>query len=337
MLYLKLPKENFDAFFENLKSFGRIYGPVKTGASSYAFKEVSSAEEMDLSYTRTMIPPKKFFVKPIEKIFEFDEEKAEFREVFEETEKVVVFGVHHCDINAIKLLDKVYLDELPDKYYWKRRENTVLIGYDCYPDEYCFCKSMGTSYAMDGFDIFLHELSDGYLVRVASEKGQEIIAKSKNLFANVEAKDIAEFKEKEKRRLSGFKLELNISGIQDMLELAHDSPVWQEYADKCFGCGSCNLVCPTCRCYDVIDYVNLDIKSGERIRRWDSCMLRKHGLVAGGLNFRPTRVERLRNRFNCKSSLREGTLNCVGCGRCTVYCPAEISLVEVLQKIRGEI
>jgi len=122
-----------------------------------------------------------------------------------------------------------------------------------------------------------------------------------------------------------------------MLELAHDSPVWQEYADKCFGCGSCNLVCPTCRCYDVIDYVNLDIKSGERIRRWDSCMLRKHGLVAGGLNFRPTRVERLRNRFNCKSSLREGTLNCVGCGRCTVYCPAEISLVEVLQKVRGEI
>jgi len=178
LLYLKLPKENFDAFFENLKSFGRIYGPVKTGASFHAFKEVSSAEEMDLSYTRTMIPPKKFFVKPIEKIFEFDEEKTEFREVFEETERVVVFGVHHCDINAIKLLDKVYLDELPDKYYWKRRENTFLIGYDCYPDEYCFCKSMGTSYAMDGFDIFLHELSDGYLVRVASEKGQEIIARS---------------------------------------------------------------------------------------------------------------------------------------------------------------
>ncbi|RLI28003.1 hydrogenase, partial [Candidatus Bathyarchaeota archaeon] len=53
MLYLKLPKENFDALFENLKSFSRIYGPVKTRASSYAFKEVSSAEEMDLSYTRT--------------------------------------------------------------------------------------------------------------------------------------------------------------------------------------------------------------------------------------------------------------------------------------------
>jgi sulfhydrogenase subunit beta (sulfur reductase) len=66
-------------------------------------------------------------------------------------------------------------------------------------------------------------------------------------------------------------------------------------------------------------------------------MLRKHGLVAGGLNFRPTRIERLRNRFNCKGSLREDMLNCVGCGRCTVYCPSKIDYVEVLKKVRGEL
>jgi len=337
LLYLKLPKENFSAFFENLRSFGRVYGPVKTGTATYAFKEVSSFGEMDLSYTRTMIPPKKFFIKPKEKIFEFDEEKAEFTEFFEDNERIVVFGVHHCDINALKLLDKTYLNERPDKYYWKRRENTVIIGYSCHPDEYCFCKSVGTSYATDNFDLFLHEISDGYFVRVGSERGQEIVAKSKNLFVNVEAKDLDEFRESEKKRLAEFKLELNVSGLQDMLELSHDSLIWQEYADMCFGCGSCNLVCPTCICYDVVDYVNLDVKTGERVRRWDSCMLRKHGLVAGGLNFRPTRVERLRNRFNCKGSLREGVLNCVGCGRCTVYCPAEINYVEVLRKVRGEI
>jgi len=337
LLYLKLPKENFDAFFESLKDFGKIYGPVKTGVSVHAFKEVSSANQMDLSYTRTMIPPKKFFVKPQEKIFEFNEEKAEFKEVFEENDKTVIFGIHPCDINALKLLDKIYLDEMPDAYYWKRRENTVLVGISCHPDEYCFCKSVGTSYATDGFDLFLHEISEGYLVRVASERGQEIVAKNKDLVQEVEAKDLEEFKNSELKRLSEFELELNISGLQDMLELAHDSPVWEEYADKCFGCGNCNLVCPTCRCYDVVDYVNLDIKTGERVRKWDSCMLRKHGLVAGGLNFRPTRVERLRNRFNCKGSLREDMLNCVGCGRCTVYCPADIRYVEVMKKVRGEL
>ncbi len=335
MIYAKLNRKDFASFFESLRKYGKIYGPVKI-SESYGFKEVSNVDELSLDYPRTMIPPKKFFIKPQERIFEFNEEKAEYLEIIEE-ERVVVFGVHPCDINAIKLLDKVYINDMPDKYYQKRRENTIIIGISCHPDEYCFCKSVGTSYAVDGFDLFLHEISDGYLIRAATEKGYELIAINKDSIKDVEASDIDEFKEREQKRLTEFKLDLNPFGLQDMLELAHDHAVWKEYADKCFGCGTCNLVCPTCRCYDVTDLMKLDLKTGERARRWDSCMLRKHGLVAGGLNFRPTRVERLRNRFNCKGSLREGMINCVGCGRCTVYCPASIRYVEVLQKVRGEI
>jgi sulfhydrogenase subunit beta (sulfur reductase) len=284
-----------------------------------------------------MIPPKKFFIKTQETIFGFNGEKMDFKETLEENEKTVVIGIHPCDINALKLLDRIYLDDIPDKYYWKRRENTILIGVSCHPDEYCFCISTGTSYAVDGFDLFFHEISEGYLVRAAGERGQKIINENRDLILNSESKDIEEFKENNKRLQNEFKLKLNIFGLQDMLELAHDGKVWKEYADKCFGCGNCNLVCPTCRCYDVVDSANLDLKTSERTRRWDSCMLKKHALVAGGLNFRPTRVERLRNRFNCKGSLREGILNCVGCGRCTVYCPADIRYVEVMQKVRGEL
>jgi sulfhydrogenase subunit beta (sulfur reductase) len=196
---------------------------------------------------------------------------------------------------------------------------------------------MGADYALDGFDLFLHEIGRGYLVRIGSEKGLRLVEENGDLFADAEQKDIEEFKENEKRRGESFKLELDTSGLQDMLDLSWDDPVWKETADECFGCGTCNLVCPTCRCYDVVDYVGLDLKSGERVRRWDSCMLRKHGLVAGGLNFRPTRLERLRNRFNCKGGLTDGSLNCVGCGRCTVYCPAEINYVEIMKRIRGEL
>jgi sulfhydrogenase subunit beta (sulfur reductase) len=148
---------------------------------------------------------------------------------------------------------------------------------------------------------------------------------------------VKEFRSNEKKRLEEFSLELNVLGLQDMLDLAQENSVWKDNAETCFGCGTCNLVCPTCRCYDVVDYVNLDLKTGGTVRRWDSCMLRKHALVAGGLNFRPTRVERLRNRFNCKGSLREGMLNCVGCGRCTVYCPAEINFADCMKKVRGEL
>ena len=335
-MYKKILGDDLEAFFESLEKFGKVLGPVGIGGSSYEFKEVYSPEEMNLTYTRTMIPPKKFFLKTEDPIFEFDEEKEEFKESFSE-EKIVIFGIHPCDINALELLDRIYINETPDKYYINRRENTILIGVDCHPDEHCFCKSTGTSYATNGFDLFLHQLSDGYFVRIGSEKGYEIMKANINIYSDVEARDVEEFKRNEGRRLDEFKLELNVLGLQDMLDMAYDSPVWKEAADICFGCGTCNLVCPTCRCYDMVDHVNLDVKTGERVRRWDSCMLRKHALVAGGLNFRPTRVERLINRFNCKGSLREGTLNCVGCGRCTVYCPANIDFVEIMKKVRGEL
>jgi sulfhydrogenase subunit beta (sulfur reductase) len=333
--YVKLPKENLDAFVGNLKAYGRVYGPVKIG-EFYSFQEIKNSNELSLDYTRTMIPPKKFFLKLKERIFTFDEKKGEYEEILEEG-RIVVFGMHPCDINALKLMDKIYIDETPDKYYKMRRENAVIIGYSCHPDEYCFCKSLGTSYATDGFDLFLHELKDGFFVRIGTDKGNTIASESSDLMKDVEGSDINEFREAERKREEDFTLELNIRGLTDMLTLAYESEIWEEYADRCFGCGSCNLVCPTCRCYNVVDHVNLDLKSGERVRELDSCMLRKHGLVAGGLNFRPTRIERLRNRFNCKGSLRENMLNCVGCGRCTVYCPSEIDYVEVLKKVRGEL
>ncbi|MFX1361925.1 MAG: 4Fe-4S dicluster domain-containing protein [Promethearchaeota archaeon] len=333
-----LPNENINSFFESLKKYGRVFGPVKSGVSSYAFREVDSLKEVNLEYPRTMIPPKKFFLKPSETIFEFDEVSKEYSEVFENNDNFVILGIHGCDINAIKLLDRVYIDEFQDKYYMKRRERSFLIGVTCEPDEHCFCESMGTFYPVDTFDLFINGLAKAAFVRIGSEKGYEFIIENKELFRDPDDKEIQEFKKWQKQRLDKFKLKLNTAGLTDMLELVpDDSEIWKNEADRCFGCGTCNLVCPTCRCYDVIDKVNLDIKTGERVREWTSCMLRKHALVAGGLNFRPTRVERLRNRFNCKSSLREDVVNCVGCGRCTVYCMAEIDYVEVLKKVRGEL
>lgn len=336
-MYKKLAKGDLDLFFQNLKTLGKVYGPVSIGGFSYEFKEVNSIDSINLDYTRTMIPPKKFYVKYAtrESLFKFDEEKSVYKESLEE--KTVVFGIHPCDLHAVKLLDRVYQDEKPDKYYAKRKENLILIGVDCHPDKYCFCKSTGTSYASDGFDLFLHEISDGYFVRIGSKMGYQIIDVNKSIFKDAGDKDVEEFKSNEKKRLKEFTLELNIFGLQDMLDLSYEDPVWKENADVCFGCGNCNLVCPTCRCYDVVDLVNLDLKSGERVRRWDSCMLKKHALVAGRLNFRPTRVDRLLNRFNCKGSLREGMFNCVGCGRCTVYCPADIDFVDIMKKVNGEL
>jgi sulfhydrogenase subunit beta (sulfur reductase) len=330
-----LPKGNFGAFIDSLNAYGKVFAPVM-GDKSCSFKEIANAQEMDLQAQRTMIPPKKLFLKLREKMFTYDERTGRYEETAG-YEKKVIFGVHPCDIHAMKLIDKIYLGEPPDRYYRARRENSIIVGHSCHPDQHCFCQSLGTGYAFEGFDVFLHELEDGYFVRVGSDKGSAVMNASSGLLKTADDRDVRLFMEAERKREGEFTLRLEVNGLADMLSLAYEGDVWNEYADKCFGCGSCNLVCPTCRCYDVNDSVNLDLRSGERSRTLNSCMLRKHGKVAGGLNFRPTRVERLRNRFNCKGSFREELMNCVGCGRCTVYCPSKIDYVEVLRKVRGDI
>ena len=331
-----LSKARMKEFFQVLQGYGDVAAPVRATEKTHRFQIVRALEEADLSYTRTMIPPKKYFIHPEEIIFTFDKGREEYVEPPNIDKAMVLLGIHACDINAMNLLARVFMEELPDKYYLDRRRNSVIVGVSCMPDEHCFCDSTGTSFAQEGYELFLHDIGDRYMVRVGSLKGSRIMKAHPRLFAQTEPADIEAFKEAEKRRHEAFTLSLEMSGLQEFLDVSYDSPVWKEYGDKCLGCGSCNLVCPRCRCYDVQDYLNLDMNTGERVRTWYSCMLKEHGLVAGGHNFRPSPTERLRNRFNCKGSLREGLPNCVGCGRCSTFCPADIDFVEVMRKVRGD-
>lgn len=88
------------------------------------------------------------------------------------------------------------------------------------------------------------------------------------------------------------------------------------------------MVCPTCVCFDVVDTNEIDQKTGERFRRWDSCMFDSFAEVATGENFRPTGIERLRHRLHRKGKYmleRWGQLGCVGCGRCIHACLVDIA------------
>ncbi|AFK22707.1 NAD(P)-dependent hydrogenase/sulfhydrogenase 2 subunit beta [Pyrococcus sp. ST04] len=330
MRYVKLSSENFSEFFESLKEIGKIYGPVKHN-STYTFEHVDNVKDLALKYRRTILPPKKFFVKPRDQLFRL---KQNTWEEVKDVEKFVLFGVHSCDIHGLKILDRVYLQDPIDPYYKARRDNAFIVGISCMPDEYCFCKSLGTDFAMDGFDLFLHELPDGWLVRVGSIKGHEIVWENQELFDEVTDEDLKNFKEFEEKRAKAFKREINREGLADILDLAFNSPVWKKYSEKCLGCGNCTLVCPTCRCYEVCDNWTRAYEA-VRERRYDSCFMPTHGLVAGGHNFRPTRLDRFRHRYYCKSYFDPSAgFNCVGCGRCDEFCPARIEHVKVLEEIR---
>ena len=99
------------------------------------------------------------------------------------------------------------------------------------------------------------------------------------------------------------------------------------------------MVCPTCYCFDVADELALNLKKGERIRRWDACMLSDFAVVAGGENFRPKAKERLKHRIMRKFNYlmkKHGEAVCVGCGRCVRACLADISPKKITETLTGE-
>ena len=122
------------------------------------------------------------------------------------------------------------------------------------------------------------------------------------------------------------------------LEAAESDILWEASAERCLSCGRCNIVCPTCTCFDVQDVASLDGESGERVRVWHGCQLPGFAKVAGGHDFRPTRTEQLRYRIFRKGKYmpeRYGMVGCTGCGRCHKHCPTHISIRDIFRQVGG--
>ncbi|MCK5175804.1 MAG: 4Fe-4S dicluster domain-containing protein, partial [Planctomycetes bacterium] len=181
-------------------------------------------------------------------------------------------------------------------------------------------------------------------VDAATAKGEAILAGAKDAVDATE-QDIAkrsEIQEQNKARLDNHKLDRDLSELPGLLDEAYDHPVWEEKAKTCFSCGSCNLVCPTCYCFDVQDDVDWSLKTGKRCRAWDGCLLEGFSLVAGNHNFRKDRAGRFRHRIYRKAkfvpSKIGGEIACVGCGRCVTACVPDIANpVSVFNRLAEDI
>lgn len=342
MKIVKLPAGNLIEFLGHLGSFGEVHAPQKKGKKSFAFQPVKDPSRVVVSgddYTRTILPLKKYFHKPVDTLLKFSPEKG-FEDAFEDEGKKVLFGVHSCDINAILSLDRVFSGEYVDTYYFRRRKEVAIIGMSCIPDELCYCQSMGTSFVEEGFDLFLSDVGNGYLVKVGTSLGDDMVTSAGALFTECSQEDINEYKRRINEFPTLFKTTVDESNLAAVLDMEYKSEIWEEMGNRCFGCGICSMVCPTCFCFDVNDEVCLDGETGERKRCWDSCLFKSHAMVAGGHNFRESRADRFKHRFLHKHQAFMGDFgrpSCVGCGRCTQDCPADIHFVGMIKKIKGDI
>lgn len=333
-----LPEKGFKGLVKSLLSDYKVFGTIEKDGFP-AFGELSSVEELVLSSTPTHLSAKEFLFPQREVLLKFNMKNATHEAVIE-TRKQVLIGLHPCDIRGLNLMDRVFAHGVPDPNYLTRREQTIVIGGDCMPDDYCFCKSLGNSEVIDGFDIFLHALGKGFLVRTGSEQGRALLSQYTDT-REPSAKEFREYQEQKAKRDSSFKASLAASpkDLPGIYSKSDESPVWDKIGAICTGCGSCNNVCPTCYCFDVKDEVKASLVEGERVRTWDGCALEDFAKVAGGHNFRKTRAERLRHRFNRKFRYLSGTFDslfCVGCGRCSRTCLVKINIVDVTNEIIRE-
>jgi NAD(P)H-flavin reductase/DNA-binding response OmpR family regulator len=304
---------------------------VKAKQGKFAYDKIKSFNDLALDYDVTVNPPTSFFIPACECILRYKRgENPEIIPVTDTTPRVLI-GVHPDDINAISLLDEVFMANNPDPNYTARRQNTLIIGVDVLtPVPTSFAPSMGTYTVDSGFDLLLTDIGNAsYMVTVGSEAGAEVLAK----FAQVREPTVGETarqKQVREEALSKYRLFLDMprEKIPHLLSTNYDNPYWKARSEACLNCGSCIMVCPTCFCFDVQDDVSLNMVDGERVRKPDGCMLVDFSKVAAGANFRGDKVSRFRHRMYHKGKYildRYGKFGCVGCGRCAVTCLAEIA------------
>jgi sulfhydrogenase subunit beta (sulfur reductase) len=320
-------RSNLIAWLDGLMEEYTVIAP-RMVEDKVLYRPVVSSGEVVFDFERTALSPKTFFLPDTQAILEVEKrgDEVTLTEPALPREQVV-FGLRPCDARGLRSLDALLLNRPPpDAYYAERREKTTLIGLAC-PRlwEDCFCTSLGSGPddASD-VDLMLHEGDIGYWVLGVTEKGTALL-------------EGLELEETDRAAPASDASGETVPVLPpEDWSARFDEAYWQRLADRCLSCHACTYVCPTCRCFDVRDET---MASGpgyahiQRLRAWDSCLALAYRRIAGGHNPRPSKSQRLRNRYYCKfcySPLDFDTVACVGCGRCIEACPVGIDIYEML-------
>ncbi|MGA2461978.1 MAG: 4Fe-4S dicluster domain-containing protein [Candidatus Bathyarchaeia archaeon] len=301
-----------------------------------------SNDERVFGYTVGPQSWKRLLFPPMARLWQANRGAKKIQAVSEKegpTEKYAFIGARSCEIHAIAIQDKVFLEgEYSDPGYRARRENTFVLAANCsHASSNCFCVSMGTGpKATFGYDLALTEVLENgshfFVLDVGSERGNSVIESITNQTATEAQSRAADHVSDavEVRKT------LDTNGIKELLYRNYDNPRWIQVADRCLTCGNCTLVCPTCFCSDVYDVTDLTGRHAERWRKWDSCFTVDFSYIHGG-SIRPSPMSRYRQWMTHKLGTwidQFGTSGCVGCGRCITWCPVGIDITEEARAIR---
>ncbi|SDD58119.1 anaerobic sulfite reductase subunit AsrA [Sporomusa acidovorans] len=323
-----LDKAGFDQVLQELSREYTVYAPkvFKDGGSfsdtdRIRYGEIQTIDEVvfdrkaEFSWKEVLLPLS-------QTLFFFTEDHIKEADL---PKKGAVILLRSCDLQAVKRLDAIYLENGGRDYYYQQLRDRVkflLIGCRHSFDN-CFCVDMGTNRS-DTYDAYL-ELKDGRVYVDNRTAAWEATFAARSL---------------EAAAVTPAYVTENTKHVQlpDQLTPAIlYSTIWDEYDSRCINCGRCNFVCPTCTCFTMQDIFYTDNgKVGERRRVWASCMVDGFTDVAGGGSYRQKNGQRMRFKVLHKVydyKKRNGYPMCVGCGRCDDICPEYISFTAAVNKL----
>ncbi len=265
-------------------------------------------------------------------------------EIVEEAQSMAFLGVRSCELHAIAIQDRVFVD---DQYrnvsYAQRREKLFIVAVNCTSAAAtCFCTSMNTGPEVTlPCDLAMTEVIDGeehyFLIGSGSYKGAQILqqlpvtppARQHLELARSAVQGAVQQMEKGPRSFDS-------SDLKELLYRNYESPSWDQVAERCLSCANCTMACPTCFCSTVEDTTDLGGNHAERWERWDSCFTADFSTISGS-PVRPDTRSRYRQWMTHKLATwydQFGSSGCVGCGRCIAWCPVGIDLTEEVRNIR---
>jgi ferredoxin len=324
----KLDKSLWNSILSTLLSDYYIYAPFQFNDNlDYSLVSETILNNIVYNHPKPTSPIKSFFL-PL---------KENVAKPHPNGKKRIIIGSPACDLNALSILDEIYLDkDFIDPNYSFYRENTLLIGCDCHTvNEHCHCTSYGYyPYPTENNDIVLSQTEGNILLTPQSAVGKTFL---ENYLAGHEQK---EAKDNEKLHEIRRNVEIQLSKKNKELpdyrqtgELVRhaDENIWKKYSDSCVSCGACSAICPTCSCFLFIERPGF-----EKVRSIDTCQYPGFERVAAGEDSLRPLSKRFRNRYLCKYVWKPEKFEskaCTGCGRCIECCIGEIDKNELFREL----
>lgn len=323
-------RARMDEILEELSQQYDIYAPrLDAQKKKVRFGKVTSVNQI-ITDRQSDFSAKEVYYPISQVMFYFRDDRVDISEG-RDGKPALVFA-RACDINSVRRLDNIFLKNggAEDLFYKRLREKVKFALIECTESfENCFCVSVGSNQTRD------YSLA----VRLDAQNVQ-VEVKDEGFRPFFEEEDETDYtvhfiEENEKK--------IRIPDInRDNLKQISELEFWTQFDETCVSCAGCNTVCGTCSCFDTVDVIYEEgSNDGERRRVWSGCMLEDFTLTAGGSRARKTPGANMRfkvfHKFYDYHDRFHDEHMCVGCGRCDLRCPQDISFFDTVCALHEEI